>query len=52
MKTMNAQMSRLWNGEEESKGRSAPASTTAAVKLVIAVFVALVVLVFVISNSA
>ncbi|THU63110.1 hypothetical protein C4D60_Mb01t12280 [Musa balbisiana] len=48
---MNAQMSRLWNGEE-SKGRSATASTPYAVKLVIAVFVALVVLVFFISNSA
>ncbi|CAD5190154.1 unnamed protein product [Musa acuminata subsp. malaccensis] len=51
MKKMNAQMSRLWNGEE-SKGRSVPASTSYAVKLVIAVFVALVVLVFFISNSA
>ncbi|WOL13323.1 protein O-glucosyltransferase 1-like [Canna indica] len=57
---MKAQLNRLWNGAAaakytalESKGiRSAPASTHAAVKLVIAVFVALLVLVFFISNNA
>ncbi|CAD5190153.1 unnamed protein product [Musa acuminata subsp. malaccensis] len=54
---MRARLGRLWDGSQvrsessESKGRSGMASKSSPIKLVVALFVALLVLVFFISNS-
>ncbi|RWW17589.1 hypothetical protein GW17_00018477 [Ensete ventricosum] len=54
---MRARLGRLWDGSQvrsassESKGRSGVASKSYPIRLVVAVFVALLVIVFVISNS-
>ncbi|CAL9063325.1 unnamed protein product [Musa banksii] len=54
---MRARLGRLWDGSQvrsessESKGRSGVASKSSPIKLVVALFVALLVLVFFISNS-
>lgn len=54
---MRARLGRLWDASQvrsessESKGRSGVASKSSPIKLVVALFVALLVLVFFISNS-
>ncbi|RWV87086.1 hypothetical protein BHE74_00043119, partial [Ensete ventricosum] len=55
---MRANLRRLWHGSQtrhsslESKGKSAPASNHSPIKLVVAALVALLVIVFFISNTA